>query len=344
MFIKDFDFTLPDELIAQFPLEKRDSSKLLRLDRDSGEIRHGSFLDIEDELSSSDILVLNDTKVIKARLYGHKKTGARIELFLLSPIDDLHWKALIKPAKRLSINDDIIISDSVSITLIKKEVDHCVIKFNTDLSVYDVLETHGHVPIPPYIESAKKNANAYQKVYQTVFAENEGAVAAPTAGLHFTPKLLEKLQQKGVTVLTITLHVGYGTFKPISVDNIKDHQMHYERYFISENTASTLNSALDTTTPKKRIIAVGTTSVRTLESAFNDGQIRSGWGESNIFIYPGYKFNSVDGMITNFHLPKSSLILLVSAFAGKDAILNSYKEAIKKHYRFYSFGDAMYIS
>lgn len=340
MLLTDFDFKLPEHLIAQYPLEKRDSSRLLSLNRVSGNIEHLHFEDIIDRLSSSDILVLNDTKVIKARLYGHKKTGASIEIFLLSPLNQTQWKALIKNSKRLSIQDEIIIAPDFSLILIAKENDHCVIEFSSKKPIFQLLEEYGHVPIPPYISEAKKEANQYQETYQTVFASQEGAVAAPTAGLHFTESLLERLKQKGVTILTITLHVGYGTFKPITVENIKDHSMHYERYYVSEEVAETLN----TYRHKKRIVAVGTTSVRTLESAFDGEKIQSGWGESNIFIYPGYTFNMIDALITNFHLPKSSLILLVSAFAGKDSILNAYHHAIKHSYRFYSFGDAMFIS
>lgn len=339
MLVTDFDYILPEELIAQYPLEKRDESKLLYLNRYSGERQHLSFHDIVDRFLPSDILVLNDTKVIKARLFGRKKTGASIQLFLLSPVDDHHWKALIKPAKRVKCNDDIFLTETDTVTLIEKRDDCCIIRFNTTDSVYDVLERIGKVPIPPYIKEAMETPNAFTQTYQTVFAQNPGAVAAPTAGLHFTTDLLNALRQKGVTIVTITLHVGYGTFKPISVDTVEEHRMHTETYIISDDAARILNAGLG----KQRIIGVGTTSVRTLESAFSNGRIHAGEGESDLFIYPGYQFNVISGMITNFHLPKSSLLLLVSALAGTHSIKNAYQDAIKHRYRFYSFGDAMLI-
>lgn len=339
MLLTEFDYELPEELIAQYPLEKRDTSKLLCLDRSSGCVRHSSFQDIVTDFLPSDILVLNDTKVIKARLFGRKKTGATLQLFLLSPIDTTHWKVLIKPAKRLKCGEDLWVTETETITLIEKRQDCCIIRFNTTRSVYDLLEDIGQVPIPPYIKDAMVSPNSFTETYQTVFAEKPGAVAAPTAGLHFTDALLDTLRKKGVTIVTITLHVGYGTFKPISVETIEDHHMHTETYMISQKTADILNEGLG----KQRIIGVGTTSVRTLESAFVDGQIQAGEGQSNLFIYPGYTFKVITGMITNFHLPKSSLLLLVSALAGTSSIRNAYQEAISHRYRFYSFGDAMLI-
>jgi len=340
MLINDFDYTLPEELIAQAPLTKRDSSKLMSINRSTGDRTHLQFHDILDALNENDLLVLNDTRVINARLFGHKTTGARVEIFLLSAIDNHTWKTLVKPAKRVKVGDSIIIADDVSLTVTSKEDGFVTLSFNSKVPVFDILERYGEVPIPPYIKDAKKQAHQFKKTYQTVFASSPGAVAAPTAGLHFTDELIDKIKKKGVTIVPITLHVGYGTFKPISTENIVDHTMHAESYYISESSAKTLTEALG----KKRIIAVGTTSIRTLETAYSNGMIPSGWGSSSLYIYPGYTFNVINGMITNFHLPKSSLMLLVSAFIGKDQLLEAYQDAIKHRYRFYSFGDAMFIT
>jgi S-adenosylmethionine:tRNA ribosyltransferase-isomerase len=338
--LSDFDYNLPKELIATSPSEKRDKSRLMCVDRTQQSLSTGSFRDILNLLGPDDVLVLNDTKVIKARLIAHRSTGARIEIFLVEPVEDGLWKALVKPQKRVKEDDILKVSDHLSVRIVRKEDGYCVVKLESDWDILDALQEYGHVPIPPYIQTGNENSKTFEEQYQTVFASTPGAVAAPTAGLHFTEDLLDELKQKGVTIETVTLHVGYGTFQPITDDTFTNHTMHSERYMISEDTAARLNAAKHS---GKRIVAVGTTSVRTLETASQHGPIHGGESTSELFIYPGYTYRFVDAMITNFHLPKSSLLLLVSAFSGKDLMDKAYKTAISEKFRFFSFGDAMFI-
>lgn len=340
--VSDFDYELPKELIAQTPLKVRDSSRLLVLDKNNGDIVHEHFNNIIDYLHEGDVLVLNDTKVIPARLIGVKEeTGAVIELLLLKDLGEDKWECLSKPAKRLKIGTIVSFGNG---ELKAKVVD----KFDEGLThvelLYDgilmeILDRLGSMPLPPYIhEKLEENDR-----YQTVYAKNIGSAAAPTAGLHFTPQLLEDIQNKGVIVTYVTLHVGLGTFRPVEVENILDHHMHSEFYVMDNDTASILNSAKE---DGRRIIAVGTTSTRTLETIAtnNNGRFIATSGNTEIFIYPGYEFKAIDCLITNFHLPKSTLVMLVSALAGKENILNAYGEAVNEKYRFFSFGDAMFIT
>ncbi len=342
MNINDFDYELPKELIAQTPLEKRDSSKLLIMDRNSGEIVHEHFGNIIDYLNKGDVLVLNDTKVIPARLIGEKEgTGAVIELLLLKDMGNDIWECLSKPAKRLKIGTIVSFGEG----LLKAEV---VAKYDEGLThvklLYDgilmeILDKLGTMPLPPYIH---ENLND-QGRYQTVYAKNVGSAAAPTAGLHFTKELIKDIEDKGVIVTYVTLHVGLGTFRPVEVDNILEHHMHSEFYVMSEETAKILNKAKE---EGRRIVAVGTTSTRTLETiaSNNNGKFIATSGNTDIFIYPGYMFKGIDCLITNFHLPKSTLVMLVSALSSKENIMKAYSEAIKNDYRFFSFGDAMFIT
>ncbi|MDE5888545.1 MAG: tRNA preQ1(34) S-adenosylmethionine ribosyltransferase-isomerase QueA, partial [Bacilli bacterium] len=342
MNISDFDYDLPKELIAQTPLEKRDSSKLLVMDKTSGEVAHERFNGIIDYLRPGDVLVLNDTKVIPARLIGEKEeTGAVIELLLLKDMGDDTWECLSKPAKRLKIGTIVSFGNGV----LKAEV---VAKFEEGLThvklIYDgilmeILDNLGTMPLPPYIHEKLSD----QGRYQTVYAKNVGSAAAPTAGLHFTNELLKDIEDKGIIVTYVTLHVGLGTFRPVEVENVLEHHMHSEFYVMSEETANILNKAKD---EGRRIIAVGTTSTRTLETiaSNNNGRFIATSGNTEIFIYPGYEFKGIDCLITNFHLPKSTLVMLVSALSSKENIMNAYNEAIKNDYRFFSFGDAMFIT
>lgn len=333
----DFDFNLPEELIAQTPLNKRDSSKMLVLDKQSGKISHQHFNDIINYFDESDCLVLNETKVIPARLFGKKQiTNANIEVLLLKNLEENHWETLVKPAKRIDIGDIVVFSEQLQAKCISKAADGIrVFELIYDGILMEVLEQLGEMPLPPYITEKLTEKDRYQ----TVYAKNLGSAAAPTAGLHFTSELLTALEKKGVEVIKITLHVGLGTFRPVSVDDVNSHKMHYEAYFLSEETTNRLNAAI---LNKKRITAVGTTVIRTLESNF-DGKFHSGSFETNIFIYPGYQFKVVDQLITNFHLPKSTLIMLVSAFSNFKNIMNAYQVAITNKYRFFSFGDAMFL-
>jgi S-adenosylmethionine:tRNA ribosyltransferase-isomerase len=343
MHTKEFDYTLPEQLIAQVPLTERDRSKLLVVNKSKQTISHHQFKDILSYLKPNDTLVLNDTKVIKARLFAKRKTGAKIEIFLLSPITKNQWKVLLKPTKRIKNNEELEIAPGFTCQIIQKyyDQDQHLVSFNTTSSIYDELELHGLIPLPPYIHNSSScQINEIQKEYQTVFANSPGAVAAPTAGLHFTPTLLKKIQEQGVNMEFVTLHVGYGTFKPVTAKNILEHKMHEEAFYISKETATNLNKAIK---QKQRIISVGTTVTRTLESAFINNVFQPGAGSSNLFIYPGYKFKTISGLITNFHLPKSTLLMLVSAFAGHDLTKEAYKQAINNNYRFYSFGDSMLV-
>lgn len=338
MKVSDYDFNLPDELIAQSPLLKRDNSKLMVVNKESGKIKHDKFFNIIDYFNKDDVLVLNETKVLPARIFGVKEeTNANIELLLLKEIKENVWETLVKPAKRIKVGDIVNFNN-----LLKAK---CVLVLDEGIRVFEliyegilieILDKLGSMPLPPYITETLKDNNRYQ----TVYAHNLGSAAAPTAGLHFTKELIKKLEDKGVLILYITLHVGLGTFRPVSVSNVLDHKMHSEEYFIDEKTAIKLNEAYKN---NKNIIAVGTTTVRTLESNFKDNRFTSGKFNTNIFIYPGYKFKVVDELITNFHLPKSSLIMLVSAFSSKDIILNAYNVAVEEKYRFFSFGDSMFI-
>jgi S-adenosylmethionine:tRNA ribosyltransferase-isomerase len=340
MNIEDFDFHLPEELIAQTPLKDRTSSRLLVLDKNKKELDHKKFKDIKDYIKPGDALVLNDTRVLPARLYGVKEdTGANIEVLLLHQENGDTWEVLAKPAKKVKQGSVITFGDGkLQATCVGlKEHGGRVMEFSYSGIFYEVLDELGEMPLPPYI----KEKLPEKERYQTVYAKEEGSAAAPTAGLHFTNELLDELKAKGVTVSFITLHVGLGTFRPVSVDNIDDHQMHSEFYHMSQETADTLNQIKE---QGGRIISVGTTSTRTLETIARDNGTfveTSGW--TDIFIYPPYQFRAVDGLITNFHLPKSTLIMLVSALADKDSILHAYEEAVREKYRFFSFGDAMLI-
>ena len=336
----DFNFYLPSELIAQSPLEKRDSSRLLILDKETGDIEHKHFSDIIDYLNPNDVLVLNDTKVMPARIIGTKEdTGAVIELLMLKEIEKDTWEVLSKPAKRIKVGTTIKFSDKLSAicTSIGEEGIR-TFKFMYDGIFYEILDELGEMPLPPYIHEKLKDKDRYN----TVYAKNYGSAAAPTAGLHFTNDLLDKIKEKGVEVLYVTLNVGLGTFRPVIENDITHHDMHSELYQISDDVALKLNKAKEN---NKRIICVGTTSLRTLEANINKyGKFKSTCEETDIFIYPPYKFKSADALITNFHLPKSTLVMLVSAFSSVDIIKNAYSHAQKEKYKFFSFGDAMFLT
>lgn len=338
--VEDFDFYLPEELIAQTPLENRSESRLMVLDKEAGSMDHIRFKQITDYLEEGDCLVLNDTRVLPARLFGQKEdTGANIEVLLLKQEDGDQWETLVKPAKRIRVGTEIVFGDGkLKATCVDlKEHGGRILEFKYDGIFYEVLDELGEMPLPPYIRERLEE----QDRYQTVFAKERGSAAAPTAGLHFTEELLDELRDKGVHIAFITLHVGLGTFRPVSVDTIEEHDMHSEFYQVSEGTARLLN---EVRANGGRIVTVGTTSTRTLETiASKHGTFveESGW--TNIFIYPGYEFKGIDGLITNFHLPKSTLIMLVSAFAGQENVMHAYETAVKEKYRFFSFGDAMLI-
>ena len=338
MNIQEFDFELPEELIAQHAVNPRDHSKLLVLNKEKKEIEHKRFYNIIDYLKKDDVLVLNRTKVIPARLYGHKENGTVLECFLLKRYDLYTWEVLLKPAKRLKIGQKIIFSEGLlEAELVEiKEDGNRVLKFSFQGNFEEILDKLGEMPVPPYISEKLEDRSRYQ----TVYAKEGESVAAPTAGLHFTEELLEKIKEKGVIVAEVFLDVGLGTFRPVQTENILEHKMHSEKYKVPEETVKIVNDA-----KKKgnRVIAVGTTSVRTLESSVDeDGKLISGESETSIFIYGDYKFKIVDAIITNFHLPKSTLIMLISAFGGKETVFNAYHEAIREKYRFYSFGDSMF--
>lgn len=340
MDLKDFNYDLPEELIAQDPLEDRSSSRLMVLHKDTGRIEHKIFRDIIDYLNPGDCLVINDTKVIPARLMGIKEdTGAAIEVLLLKRNADDVWECLVKPGKKARTGARIVFGEGLLVGEIVDVIEdgNRMIKFHYEGIFEEILDKLGQMPLPPYITHKLQDKNRYQ----TVYAKNEGSAAAPTAGLHFTKELLEKIKEKGVNVFSITLHVGLGTFRPVKVDKIEEHHMHTETFNISKEAADTINR---TRAAGGRVIAVGTTSCRTLESAAaDDGTIPARSGDTDIFIYPGYKFKAIDCLITNFHLPESTLIMLVSALAGRDNIMNAYETAVKERYRFFSFGDAMFI-
>jgi S-adenosylmethionine:tRNA ribosyltransferase-isomerase len=334
----DYDYNLPEELIAQTPLKDRSESRLMVVNREKKTIEHMHFSNIIDKLSSNDVLVLNDTKVIPARLYGNKvDTGAVIEMLLLHDCGDNVWQTLAKPQRRVKIGSIISFGDgSLKAECIsKEEMGICHFRLIYDGILVEILDKLGEMPLPPYIHEKLEDKDRYQ----TVYAKHPGSAAAPTAGLHFTPELLEKIKAKGIELVFVTLHVGLGTFRPVEAEDLTNHVMHSEYYEISKEAADKLNKAKK---EGKRIIAVGTTSTRTLESAYDEG-FKECFGNTQIFIYPGYKFKVVDAQITNFHLPKSTLIMLVSALASREFILEAYKEAVEEKYRFFSFGDAMFI-
>ncbi|GAB6159449.1 tRNA preQ1(34) S-adenosylmethionine ribosyltransferase-isomerase QueA [Howardella ureilytica] len=344
--VSDYDYFLPEEQIAQDPLADRSSSKLLVLDKNTGKTSHHVFKEVIDFLNPGDCLCINNTKVIPARLIGRKKTGGVVEVLLLKRLEDekSKWEVLTRPGKKARVGDEIIFGGEgeydfellCRVTEVKDDGNR-IVEFEYDGIFEEILDKLGQMPLPPYITHRLEDKNRYQ----TVYAKIEGSAAAPTAGLHFTKDLLEKIKEKGVKIVSVTLHVGLGTFRPVQVENILDHKMHSEYYEVSEETAKILN---DTKAAGGRIISVGTTSTRTLESVTDEnGVIHAGSGETEIFIYPGYKFKAVDALITNFHLPKSTLIMLVSALAGRENVLNAYREAVNNKYRFFSFGDAMLI-
>ena len=336
---EDFYFDLPEELIAQDPLEDRSSSRLLVLDKETGKTEHHVFKEIVDYLEEGDCLVLNDTKVLPARLIGAKVgTDAKIEVLLLKRKENDVWETLVKPGKKakpgtkISFGDGLLVGEVVDIV----EEGNRLIKFQYNGIFEEVLDQLGEMPLPPYITHHLEDKNRYQ----TVYATHTGSAAAPTAGLHFTPELLQQIEEKGVKIARVTLHVGLGTFRPVKVENILEHHMHSEFYQIEEEAAQTINEAKDS---GHRVICVGTTSCRTIESAAKNGRLRATSGWTDIFIYPGYEFKILDCLITDFHLPESTLIMLVSALAGREHVLDAYAEAVKERYRFFSFGDAMFI-
>ena len=335
----DFWYHLPEELIAQTPLEKRDTSRLLVMDRKTGKVNHQHFYDIINYLNPGDCLVMNDSRVLPARLLGHRPSGGAVELLLLRDLGDKKWECLAKPGRKLQMGQDVIFGNgelTATVTAVQDDGNR-VVTFHYDGIFLEVLERLGKMPLPPYIKAELQD----QERYQTVYSKAVGSAAAPTAGLHFTRELLERIQAKGVKTAFVTLHVGLGTFRPVKADEITEHHMHSELCMINKETAKILN---ETKHSGGRIICVGTTSCRTLESLVNsDGTFeeKSKWTE--IFIYPGYSFKAMDGLITNFHLPESTLVMLVSAFAGRENVLSAYEEAVKEKYRFFSFGDAMTI-
>ncbi|MBL0702144.1 MAG: tRNA preQ1(34) S-adenosylmethionine ribosyltransferase-isomerase QueA [Desulfosarcina sp.] len=345
--ISDYNYKLPANLIAQEPAENRDTSRLLLMDRKTGALQHHDFASLGSLLNDSDILVVNNTEVIPGRLLGHKKTGGKVEALILDFANgykngDLIFKCLVKASKRPKPGDTLNFGRDLSARVLEYEDEICTLRFLCDTGFEKILYKIGKPPLPPYIKRENNEIRENDKVsYQTVYAKQKGAIAAPTAGLHFTRELLEKIQAMGIKIPNITLHVGYGTFLPVRVDDIREHKMHSESFSISKECADIINSAKSA---GKRIIAVGTTCVRTLEYASDiSGMVSPGTGECDMFIYPGYKFKVIDGLITNFHLPCSTLLMLVSAFTGRRRILDAYKKAINNKYRFYSYGDAMLI-
>ncbi|AIF66908.1 tRNA preQ1(34) S-adenosylmethionine ribosyltransferase-isomerase QueA [Terribacillus saccharophilus] len=341
MDIQEYDFHLPEELIAQTPLLDRTASRLLVLNKEEKTMEHRHFADIGDYLKSGDCLVLNDTRVLPARLYGIKKdTQAKVEILLLKQVEGDSWEVLVKPAKKVKVGTELSFGDGKLTAVCKELLEHGgrIVEFQYDGIFYEVLEQLGEMPLPPYIKEQLPD----QERYQTVYAKEQGSAAAPTAGLHFTKELLASLQEKGVEIAFITLHVGLGTFRPVSVDSIEEHEMHAEFYQMSQETADQLTRIREN---GGRIISVGTTSTRTLETITrdHDGKFVAASGWTDIFIYPGFTYRAIDGLITNFHLPKSTLIMLVSAFAGRDFILDAYRTAVEERYRFFSFGDAMLL-
>ncbi len=339
MKVSDFKYELPEELIAQTPIEKRDESRLMVLHREGKTIEHKKFKNIIEYLEPGDVLVRNNTKVIPARIYGKKETGANVEFLLLNNIEGDIWESIVRPGNKLHVGTKVIFENG----LLEAEILEVMpggtrkVQFKYKGIFNEILDKIGLMPLPPYIHEELKDKDRYQ----TVYAKYEGSAAAPTAGLHFTPELLEEIQNKGIEIANVTLHVGIGTFRPVKEETVEKHQMHSEHYYIKQEDAEKINRAKQN---GKRVIAVGTTSCRVLETiADENGHVEATEGDTKIFIYPGYKFKILDGLITNFHLPESTLLMLVSSLAGKDFIMNAYEEAVKKKYRFFSFGDAMAI-
>ena len=337
--ISSYDYDLPQELIAQYPLARRDQSRLMVLNRDESTITHHHFSEISTYLQSGDILIVNSSKVFPARLYGTKANGTKVEILLMHELEDKVWKAMVHPGKRLKIEQDLVFSDNLRARIsLADEEGFRTVYFNQDADFWEEIYRVGHVPLPPYIERTDNPEDIEN--YQTVYAKELGSIAAPTAGFHFTPELLEELQQKGIQLAEVILHVGIGTFRPVKTERIDHHIMHSEHCTIPQATAELYNQAK---AESRRVIAVGTTSLRTLESFFSEGRITAGSKWTNIFIYPGRNVRSIDGLITNFHLPKSTLLMLVSAFAGYELTRRAYQEAVRQSYRFFSYGDAMFI-
>ena len=333
-----YGYILPEELIAQSPAEPRDSSRLMYYDRASDTLQHLIFRDIADILKPGDVLVINDTKVIPARLYAYNEKGRQFEVLLLKRIDYKRWECLIKPAKKLKIGGELVVNEELKLKAVALHPEDGVreVEFSFDGVFEDILSRVGNVPLPPYITEKLDDPSKYQ----TVYADEPGSAAAPTAGLHFTPELMTKLEERGIKFVRVLLHVGLGTFRPVKTHNILEHKMHTEYYKVTEEAAESINKALS---EGRKVIAVGTTSLRTLESAAKDGKVCAGEGNTDIFIYPGYEFKIVKGLITNFHLPESTLIMLVSAFMGREKTLELYNTAVREQYRFFSFGDAMFV-
>jgi len=350
MLVSEFDYELPEELIAQLPADKRENSKMMVLERKTRQISHKHFYNIVDLIDKDTLLVLNDTKVMPARLIGHKDTGAKIEVFLLKPLSgsssENRWEVLIKPSKRIKPGTVVTISEELSVRALERteEDGGWIVELIYEGNLLEVLHRNGNIPLPPYIERKLADEDIKKldfERYQTVYAKDEGSVAAPTAGLHFTEEILQKLKDKGVEIAYVTLNVGLGTFRPVKCENILEHKMHSETFEISEETSRKINEAK---AQGKMITAVGTTTVRTLETAYQQfGEIKACNSASELFIYPPYEFKVIDNLITNFHLPKSTLLMLVSALAGKDFIFEAYKQAVENKYRFFSYGDCMFI-
>ena len=339
MKLEEFDYELPEELIAQIPIEKRDESRLMILDREKRKIEHKTFKNIIEYLEPGDCIVRNNTKVIPARLYGKKDTGANVEFVLLKQLDGDIWESIVRPGNKLKIGAKVNFGDGLLEAEILDVLDGGTrkVKFTYEGIFNEILDKIGLMPLPPYIHKTLEK----RERYQTVYAKYDGSAAAPTAGLHFTPELLEKIEKKGVKIANVTLHVGIGTFRPVKEENIEEHIMHTEHYYIKEEDAKKIN---ETKKNGKRVIAVGTTSCRVLETvADENGYVHEVEGDTGIYIYPGYKFKCIDGLITNFHLPKSTLLMLVSALADREFVLEAYNQAVKEKYRFFSFGDAMFI-
>lgn len=338
MLVTDFDYDLPQELIAQHPMEPRDHSRLLVVDKKTGEIEHKHFYDLVNYLKPGDVLVFNDTRVIPARLHGTKDTGAHVEVFLLTRRDATDWEVLVRPGKKLQVGAKINFSDELSCEVIEHtDFGGRVVRFKYDGIFEEILDRLGETPLPPYITAPLED----KERYQTVYNRERGSAAAPTAGLHFTKELMQKIKEIGCEEVFVTLHVGLGTFRPVSEAKIEDHKMHKEFYTVSQEAVDAVNKAK---AEGRRIIAVGTTAVRTLEAAGADGQLHAGSSWTNIFIYPGYKFRLVDDLVTNFHLPQSTLLMLVSTLSTREIMLQTYKKAVEEKYRFFSFGDAMFIT
>ena len=338
MLIEEFDFDLPQHLIAQAPLQKRDSSRLLVLNKNTKLFSDKKFVDFVDLLNTNDLLIFNDTRVIKARLFGKKITGGKVEIMIERILDNHHALAHLKTSKKIFDGTIFEINEDVTVKVVRKEKDLFYIEFNSNLSSYDILEKYGHIPLPPYIERSADKSD--EKRYQTIFAKESGAVAAPTAGLHFTDEIFKALNDKKIKYTFLTLHVGAGTFQPVRENDLDHHQMHSESFNVPDKTIQMID---DAKSKNGRIIAIGTTVLRALESKFSEETIQSGFKETSIFIKPGYTFKIVDALLTNFHLPKSTLFILVSAFSGSDTMQKLYQHAIKNEYRFFSYGDATFI-